>query len=814
MKKIFTILSMALAILASCSKEIENVPAGGKVEKTFSATLCETKATLEGVKVTWQETDEIAVYDGYDVNKFTVRSCDGSTAEFVGMVDADASSFQAVYPYSAASQAFPVAGRISFTLPSEQTVDANGISPEALVCIAEATDGGFAFKNVVSLVKLQIADSDVKAVEIEGFDDELIAGVSSAEVGGDVEAGSVKTVTIKPASETFVPGDYYFSILPATFAKGFKLSLVLEDGKNLIQTTKSAEFIQGNIRTLNTTGAVKIPFVIRNAEDMRNFAKNAAVYTASDVVKVAADFDMSDAAWTPVAFKCTLDGQGHKISGIKIAAGGRVGFIGNMPAGAVLKNIVLGSADGSTYDGVSNVTYTGTAAGYQGGVVSDLQGTIENVKSFIAVNHSTNDSGNRIGGLVGCIESSGKMIDCEFAGTLTLDNNTGTNTHMAGGLVGRMHNNIVDAQTVKGCKFSGVINNSDQKMEAVGGIVGIMQGGSIVDAVSAGTINMDYNNYFAYAGGVVGFYQSYATYTSVVSGCVNSTTIAGVQRLLAESGIVAYVQRGASGPLTIDGCTNNADITVQTKPTALTCLGGIIGLTQEVNGDVYKKKLTLTNNINNGRIDVTPAGTDVEIRLGGIAGYLCGTVAFEISGNANNGEVTALGRSISAGGIVARLCAPGTVVSGNTNNAAVTFTSNNQWSLAGGIVGYSNKNLTMTDNVNKGNVIISSTVASDNYAGGIIGQFVGSGDTNNRCVLNITGGKSTGAINSPGRAGVIFSALGGGTYVNCNLNGVGIGGSKNGTKVTAENYGAHLWSYNNNTYHSITGAGTCFYVAE
>lgn len=814
MKKIFAILSMAVAIFASCRKEIENPVVFGKVEKTFTASLCDTKATLEGVKVTWQENDEIAVYDGYDVNRFSLKSCNGNSAEFVGMVDAEATSFQAVYPYSAASQAFPAAGRISFTLPSEQAVDANGVSPEALVCIAEDSDGTFAFKNVVSLVKLNIEDSDIKAIEIEGFDNEMIAGVSSAEVGGSADAGSVKTVTIKPSSGTFTPGDVYFSILPTTFASGFRLSLVLEDGKNLIQTTKSAEFRQGCIRALNTAGATKIPFVIRNAEDMRNFAKNAGVYTASDVVKVAADFDLGDANWTPIAFKCTLDGQGHKISGIKIAAGGRVGFIGNMPAGAVLKNIVLGSADGSTYDGVSNVTYTGTAAGYQGGVVSDLQGTLENVKSFIAVNHSTNDSANRIGGLVGCIESSGKMIGCEFAGTVTLGNNTGANTHMAGGLAGRMHNNIVNGETVKDCSFTGTVNNSDAKMEAVGGFVGIMQGGSIVGGTSAGTINMNVNAYSAYAGGVVGFYQSYASYTSLVSGITNDTSIAGIQRLIAQAGIVAYVQRGASGPLTIDGCTNNADIKVQTAPTALLCMGGIIGLTQDVNGDVLKVKLAVTNNINNGKVEVTPSSTNVELRVGGIAGYLTGTQAFEISGNTNNGAVTTVGRSISAGGIVARLAAPGTIMNGNTNNGNVTVTSANQWNPVGGIVGYATKNLSLTDAINKGNVVISSTVASDNYAAGIIGQFVGSSDTNNRFALNINGGKSTGAISSPGRAGVIFSALGGGSYVNCSLSNVGVGGSKNGTAVTADNYGSHLWSYSNNTYHAITGAATCFYVAD
>ena len=96
----------------------------------------------------------------------------------------------------------------------------------------------------------------------------------------------------------------------------------------------------------------------------------------------------------------------------------------------------------------------------------------------------------------------------------------------------------------------------------------------------------------------------------------------------------------------------------------------------------------------------------------------------------------------------------------------------------------------------------------------MIGQFNGSATKDSPNVLNITNDRSIGAIRSPGRAGVIFSALSGGTYVTCNLNNVGIGGSKNGTGVTASNYGNHLWSYINSTYHTVTGAASCKYVSE
>ena len=832
MKKLIGILAVIALFTVSCTKDIsspeeneaDQIPAGEKVGMIFNASFePASKATLEGVKVNWQATDEIAVYDGTAVNRFTVKSCEGNTAVFEGEVTSGAKSFYAVYPYSAASAAQPSGGKVTFTVPSDQIVDANGVAPDALVCIAEASGGTFSFKNAVSIVKIHIDETDIQSVTMEGFSDELITGETSSAAGETPAAGTSKTVTIRPAEGTFAAGDYCFAIIPTSFSAGFRLSLNLAEGKNLIQTDKTAEFGRNTMRMLNTAKAVKIPYVIRTADDMLNFSKNISKYSASDVVKLTSDIDMNN-SWTYMSsMSCTLDGQNHKVSGISLTTNSyRAGLIGILNIGAVLRNLVLGSSDGSSYDGTSTVTYNGTSGAYLGGMVSDCQGTIENVKSFISVNYKgTSGVDCHIGGISGNVGDNvggnGRIIGCEYAGVMTLSNNTSTSgAQKAGGITGRMHDKLADAQTIKDCSFTGVITNEDSRMEGVGGIVGHMQGGNIVSCISNGRINMNYNGATGYVGGVVGYYQSYASsYTSEVSLCTNSTVIESTQRVLAAAGIVGYIQRGATGPLTVSGCINNADICLKTAPTAMTCLGGIIGYSQKLSAtDMLKVKLTVKDNTNNGKIECNISGTASSLNMGGICGYVSGTVAFEIGGNTNNGNVTINGKLVRTGGIVGWLNSPDAVVSGNVNKGALSQTNTDKLSASGGIIGYGEKSLTMSDNFNSGSVTINCSTASDNFAAGLIGQFNGSATKDSPNVLNITNDRSIGAISSPGRAGVIFSALSGGTYVTCNLNNVGIGGSRNGIEVTTSNYMTHRWSYTKDTYHTVNGAATCKYVSE
>ena len=839
LENIFIALSAAVLLSVSCAPDIkpegsagtdteETVVPEGMMIKQFTASLADlTKVSLVGSSVKFSESDKIAVYDGSLKNEFSVKSVESGLATFEGFVTEGSVDFTAVYPYSAASDVQPTDGRCSFSVPAIQKVDSSvPTDPDAVVGLAVADEvGHFHFRNAVSVITVSVPDG-AKKVTLSSNESIPLAGVCSAKPGDMPEGASETEVILLPASESgqFTAGKYNICTVPAHLQAGLSIKVENDIQQAIVKIDGPLELPRTSLVDL-TSSFKDMPWIrnfISSAKELRDFAAIAQDYESSDIVGLSSDIDLASEDWTPFNLKCTLDGLGHRITGINVSSADyRTGFIGTIESGAVLKNLVLGSSDGSSYDGTSSVTYTGTGGAYLGGVVSDCQGTIENVKSFVSVNYkSTAAADCHIGGISGNVGGSGIITGCEFAGTMTLSNNTSSSgTQKAGGITGRMHNGLADAQTVKNCSFTGVITNEDSRMEGVGGIVGHHQGGSIVGCTSSGRINMNYKGSFGYVGGVVGYYQplSPATYGITVSGCTNSTVIDSPQRVFAASGIVAYAQRAATAPLTISGCTNNGDICLKTAPSAMTCLGGIIGYSQKIGegtSDMLSVKLTVKDNTNNGKIECNIDGTAQDLYIGGICGYISGTVAFAISGNTNNGNVTMNGKLVRTGGIVGWLQSPDATVSGNVNTGSITQTNTNVISASGGIIGFSDKSLSMSGNSNEGDVKINCSTASDNYAAGLIGQFAGSSDTNNRNILTITNDKSTGSISSPGRAGVIFSALAGGTYVNCTLSNVGVGGTVNGTEVTSENYSNYLWSYMNSTYHTVTGANTCEYISK
>ena len=65
---------------------------------------------------------------------------------------------------------------------------------------------------------------------------------------------------------------------------------------------------------------------------------------------------MQSELWTPRIFRGVLDGQNHKLYNfVTDPASPQTGFVSDL--GGTVKNLVLGSSDGSTYDGTSLVSH-------------------------------------------------------------------------------------------------------------------------------------------------------------------------------------------------------------------------------------------------------------------------------------------------------------------------------------------------------------------------------------------------------------------------------------------------------------------------
>ncbi len=126
MKRYLHILLCALpaVLIASCDAREETagpVP-GGEQEKLFCASSeLASKAYVEGLKVLWDASDALAVYDDAGSAKadFALKSGAGTgTATFSGRVSSAATKFFAAYPGSSASAVSE--GILTLSVPAEQ----------------------------------------------------------------------------------------------------------------------------------------------------------------------------------------------------------------------------------------------------------------------------------------------------------------------------------------------------------------------------------------------------------------------------------------------------------------------------------------------------------------------------------------------------------------------------------------------------------------------------------------------------------------------------------------------------------------------
>ncbi len=217
-----------------------------------------------------------------------------------------------------------------------------------------------------------------------------------------------------------------------------------------------------------------------------------------------------------------------------------------------------------------------------------------------------------------------------------------------------------------------VADNRTPVRIAVGGLVGLMQGGVVASCDVHGTISggasalTEGSGFQAYIGGVVGYSREashivastngasvtgfFDTITSggagnfvggivgrafgEVSNCVNSGTVAGGM-LLASSGARELSTGGIAGgcfPPTVEisFCINNGAVTGGDSDGS-SFTGGIIG-------NAYASKITFC--LNNGAIDGGPSTNNAGVALGGIVGLNFSGQVVEITNSANTGTVT------------------------------------------------------------------------------------------------------------------------------------------------------------------------------
>lgn len=262
------IFYLALAFMAlSCAKEI--APEGVApeqdityVQKTFTAGIGEvedvTKTTMvNGFQIEWKANDGVTVID--NVAKKAVMytaSTGGATTTLTTTTDGvakDATEFYAAYPWRDGDNALKLVNGDELDmcyLTPDQRPSRNSYYATAHYAMAKSDKmDNFQFKNVNAFIRFTISEDLnelVKAVYIFSNNDEEISGAFRMKWND----GNPKFVYKSDSSlRTFVraynsngsglkTGNYFLSILPTTFEKGFTMILQMLDGTQLYKRTE------------------------------------------------------------------------------------------------------------------------------------------------------------------------------------------------------------------------------------------------------------------------------------------------------------------------------------------------------------------------------------------------------------------------------------------------------------------------------------------------------------------------------------------------------------------------------------------------
>ncbi|MGN0190055.1 MAG: hypothetical protein ACI39U_00210 [Candidatus Cryptobacteroides sp.] len=739
MKRTYTFLIAVVAGLASCAPDIkpyvpdepeaEIIPEGMKKVQFTAAVADLTKVSMVGQSIRFASTDSIAVYDGTFKNTFKVSSIDGGIAYFTGCVKEDSDTYYAIFPYSLGGDGQPADGKFSIAFPSSQKVS-TGLTFDlnALSAVAKADKvGHFQFRNISSIVTVAVPDG-ARKVTLAAKGDVAIAGSCTIAPGKMPEGADVTAITLEPESGAFKAGNYNICVLPAQLPQGYELTFEDEYQSESVSVDTSVEFSRTSQTDITSVsaGISWIRNFIGTAEGLRAFAANSASYNAGDVVGLSADIDLEGQDWTPFELRCTFDGRGHRIKGLNISTDNiRCGFVSILDEGAVMQNIVFGSADGENYDGTSALEYTGTSAAYQG-LVAECLGTVSNVKSFVSVKHAGTDPGMRLGGIAGCVRSNGIINACEYAGTISFEAATSTANHFVGGIAGRMHETLADGTTISGSTFSGKIVIANDRVQGTGGIVGIMQGGNISNCISKGVVEISesYTN-DSHFGGIAAYIQTGSSAnTASITECTNATTLSASAYLCSVGGIVGDIHN-YSKLIRIENCANNADITVAVAPIAQSYLSGIVGFVRD--GSSYPHEITACTN--NGKISYSnalSAASTFQIYTAGVLGFSKNSAGVALKDCVNNGAVSSDLYAVNSVAGIAGYLNNTSSVANCTNNAAITLNPSEEVQLGwqGGVAGIAawlGGACKLTGNENKGDVIMNINSSSPSHAaGGIV----------------------------------------------------------------------------------------------
>ncbi|MBQ6015434.1 MAG: hypothetical protein IJL22_03945 [Bacteroidales bacterium] len=312
------LITLLLLSAFGCAKN----PDETALNKVFKASMVSVKSEMgaDGHTVLWNKEDRISVYDGVENNCFSIdeSSLNGSSASFTGKVSDDASRFVALYPYS--SDAVFSGLSIGTILPSEQFAVAGGFDPACAIAATVTEDETLAFHNLVALFKLSLgaAQTDVKAIHIEGNGSEALAGPFSVEMNPDGGVASIGKGADKEicATGAFTAGEsYYLAVIGnIDFKSGVTVTFDHQTGQTSKKVISSPiEMKAGSVYSIDMSD-VSVISVFK--KDVWSFARNGKREFALDgitevslksAVPAGWEVNASDTEWISIKAPSSTD---------------------------------------------------------------------------------------------------------------------------------------------------------------------------------------------------------------------------------------------------------------------------------------------------------------------------------------------------------------------------------------------------------------------------------------------------------------------------------------------------------------------------
>ena len=263
----YIIPALCAALLMTACDNREQMPelrTEGVRECVFSASSEQTSKTyVDGLSILWEAGDEIAVFDDAGSEKAVLALENGAgtrSAIFKGAVSSAATKFFAAYPVASVSAASD--SILTVAVPAEQKLVAGGrnLDPAALVGVAAAAGNELSFKNVISAIRFTVDMKNIVSVSLKGNAGEKVAGTVKVDAtnGEIVEVtDSLTEVTLTPAGETFEPGQYVFTLLPAQFQQGLTLTFTDKAG-NITERKNATDLTIARSRLLDLGAFIKL----------------------------------------------------------------------------------------------------------------------------------------------------------------------------------------------------------------------------------------------------------------------------------------------------------------------------------------------------------------------------------------------------------------------------------------------------------------------------------------------------------------------------------------------------------------------------